>query len=234
MRQILLVTRVAALAAAAFCGSAWAQMPGMPGGGSMSGGRPSSPQPSERLDRVQQPDKPAVAAQKAYKAAAKALEKAMQFDQQALKAPNADKKADELEKARDQYYRALDLFTEALSNDANMADAWNSAGYVHLRLGAYGESVDDYDHALKFKPDLEEAIAHRAEAYLRLDRVEEVESAYMELFNHARPLADQLMPVMQRWVEAHRQDPKGMRPAQIDDFDRWLKERDKLANQPAS
>lgn len=231
MRRILLVTTFSVLAATAIGGSAWAQMPG---GGPMSGGRPSSPQPDEHMDTTPKPDKPDVAAQKFYKAAAKALEKAMQHDQLALKAPNADKRADELEKARDQYYRALDLFTETLSNNADMADAWNSAGYVHLRLGAYGESVDDYDHALKLKPDLEEAIAHRAEGYLRLDRLDEAESAYMDLYNHARPLADELMTVMQRWLEDHRQDPKGMRPTQIDAFDRWLKERDKVANQAAS
>jgi len=158
----------------------------------------------------------------------------MEHDQLALKASNPDKRADELDKARDSYYRALDYFTEALSNNAEMSEAWNSAGYVHLRLGAYGESIDDYDHALKFNPDLQEAIAHRAEAYLRLDRLDEAESAYMDLFNHARPLADQLMPAMQRWLEEHRQDPKGVRPAQIEAFDQWLKERDKLANPAAS
>ncbi|HMD72703.1 MAG TPA: tetratricopeptide repeat protein [Steroidobacteraceae bacterium] len=236
MRQILLVTALAALAAIPG-GAVRAQMPaGMPGGGmpgsGMAGSRPSA-QPSQ-VDATPRPDKPDVAAQKAYKAAAKALDKAMQYDQLALKAPSADKRADELEKARDYYYRALDMFTEALSNDAEMAEAWNSAGYVHLRLGAYGESIDDYNHALKFKPDLPEAIAHRAEAYMRLDRLDEAQSAYMDLFNHARPLADQLMTTMQRWLEEHRQDPKGMRPTQIDAFDQWLKERNKLASQAPS
>lgn len=231
MRRILLVTALAALAAATPGGAVRAQMPaGMPGG--MSGARPSA-QPSQ-VDATPRPDKPDVAAQKAYKAAVKALDKAMQYDQLALKAANSDKRADALEKARDSYYRALDMFTEALSNDAEMADAWNSAGYVHLRLGAYGESVDDYDHALKFKPDLPEAIAHRAEAYMRLDRLDEAQSAYMDLFNHARPLADQLMTTMQHWLEEHRQDPKGMRATQIDAFDQWIKERNKLANQAPS
>jgi tetratricopeptide (TPR) repeat protein len=232
MRRFLFVTAFAALAAATPGGAAWSQMPGgMPGG--LPGSRPSA-QPSQQIDATPRPDKPDVSAQKAYKAAVKALDKATQYEQAALKAANADKRADEMEKARDSYYRALDLFTEALSNDAEMAEAWNSAGYVHLRLGAFGESVDDYDHALKLKPDLEEAIAHRAEAYMRLDRLDEAESAYMDLYNHARPLADQLMATMQRWLEEHRRDPKGMRPMQIDAFDRWLQERNKPANQASS
>jgi tetratricopeptide (TPR) repeat protein len=231
MRRILLMTAFAVAAATLSSGWAWAQMPG---GGPMSGGRPGSAPPGEQIDTTPRPDKPDAAARKAYKEAAKALNKAMEHDQLALKASNPDKRADELDKARDSYYRALDYFTEALSNNAEMSEAWNSAGYVHLRLGAYGESIDDYDHALKFNPDLQEAIAHRAEAYLRLDRLDEAESAYMDLFNHARPLADQLMPAMQRWLEEHRQDPKGVRPAQIQAFDQWLKERDKLANPAAS
>jgi tetratricopeptide (TPR) repeat protein len=107
-------------------------------------------------------------------------------------------------------------------------------GYAHLRLGAFRESVDDYDHALKYKPDLEEAILHRAEAYLRLDRLDDAQSAYMDLFNHARALADQLMVDMQKWLADHRQDAKGMRPAQIDAFDTWLQERDKIAKQTVS
>ena len=41
-----------------------------------------------------------------------------------------------------------------------MVDAWNSVGYVHLRLGAYNESIDDYNHTLALKPEL--ARGHRA------------------------------------------------------------------------
>jgi len=208
-----------------------AQMPGgMPGG---MGGRPMS-QPNEQIDTTPHEDKPDVAAQKWYKQGVKALAKAMEYDAAAAKASTPDKRASELDKASDSYYRALDLYTEALSNDADMADAWDSVGYVHLRLGAYVESVDDYNHTLKLRPDAEEAIERRAEAFLHLDRIEDAESAYMELFNHSRTLADQLMVQMQRWVADHRPDPKGMRAAQIDAFDGWLRERAKLAETPVA
>jgi tetratricopeptide (TPR) repeat protein len=235
MRSSIVLLTVTAAVAVFAAAEVAAQMPGgMPGGmGGGMGGRPMT-QPGEQMDTTQHEDKPDVAAQKWYKQGVKALAKAMEYDAAAAKASGPDKRASELEKASDSYYRALDLYTEALSNDADMADAWDSVGYVHLRLGAYVESVDDYNHTLKLRPDAEEAIERRAEAYLHLDRIDEAESAYMELFNHSRPLADQLMGLMQRWVADHRPDPKGMRPAQVDGFDTWLQERAKLTAAPAA
>jgi tetratricopeptide (TPR) repeat protein len=229
MRSIIVQVTATAAIALFWATEVAAQMPGgMPGGmGGGMGGRPMT-QPGDQVDTTQQ-DKPDVAAQKWYKQGVKALAKAMEYDAAAAKASTPDKRAGELEKARDSYYRALDLYTEALSNNADMADAWDSVGYVHLRLGAYGESVDDYNHTLKLKPDAEEAVERRAEAYLHLDRIDDAQTAYMELFNHSRPLADQLMAAMQRWITEHRPDPKGMRAAQVDTFDDWLRERAKLA-----
>ena len=102
----------------------------------------------------------------------KALNKAKELEAAAAAAPNADKKAKALEKMGDDYNKALDLFTEALSNKGDMVEAWDNVGYVHLRLGAYAEAVDDYNHVLALKPDLLEAVAHRAEANLALDRLD--------------------------------------------------------------
>jgi tetratricopeptide (TPR) repeat protein len=139
-----------------------------------------------------------------------------------------------MDKVGDAYSRALDQFTEALSNQGGMVDAWNYAGYVHLRLGAYSESIDDYNHALALKPDLLEAVQHRAEAYLAVDRLDEAKAAYMNLFNHARPLADRLLVTMQKWLESHRVAANGMRASDIDSFDKWLQERDGIAKATAS
>lgn len=232
MRRMILTAAIAAATAAAL--PALAQMPGMPGGGMGNPGSPagrSGGGPPVDLDRGSAPDKPDVAATRAYKQGAKYLQKGMEYEAAAAKAATPDKRAGELDKAADAYYRALDFFTEALSSNAEMFQAWDSVGYAHLRLGAYRESVDDYDHALKYKPDLEEAILHRAEAYLNLDRLDDVEAAYMDLFSHSRALADELMATMRKWLADHRQDAKGMRPAQIDAFDSWLQERDKVAQQ---
>jgi tetratricopeptide (TPR) repeat protein len=232
---MILTTAMAAATAIAM--PVLAQVPGLPGGGmgnpGSPSGRPGMSQPVDS-DRPMPPDKPDVAALRAYKLGAKSLQKAMDYEAAAAKAATPDKRSAELDKAADAYYRALDYFTEALSGNAEMVEAWSSVGYAHLRLGAYRESVDDYDHALKYKPDLEEAIMHRAEAYLALDRLDDAESAYMDLFAHARARADELMASMQKWLQDHREDAKGMRPAQIDAFDNWLQERDKIAKQTVS
>jgi tetratricopeptide (TPR) repeat protein len=178
--------------------------------------------------------KPDVAAQKAYKQAMKYLDKARQYEAAAAAAGNPDKRAKEMEKVGDAYSRALDEFTEALSNKGDMVEAWDNVGLVHLRLGAYRESIDDYDHALVLRPGLMDAIEHRAEAYLAVDRVEEVRSAYMDLYSHAPDLAAQLMAAMQKWLSDHEADARGMRPADVAAFGKWLSERDGIAKQAAS
>lgn len=238
MRRIVIsgCMSVALLASAA----ATAQMGGMGGMGGQGGmggmgGRPGAGgPPNEDIQSTPRVDKPDAAASKAYKAGMKSLNKAQEYETAAANAPNEDKKNAALEKKNDAYGRALDQFTEALSNKGDMYEAWNNVGYIHLRLGAYGESVDDYNHALALKPDLLEAIEHRAEAYVAVDRLDETKAAYMDLFNHDRKLADQLMVPMRQWVADHRANARGMRAADIDSFDKWLQERDGIAKQTAS
>jgi tetratricopeptide (TPR) repeat protein len=209
--------------------------PGGAGGGQMPGGRGGGmSQPGADMPSTPAPEKPDAAARKAFNAGVKSLNKAREFEDIAAKATNPDKKATALGKQSDAYGKALDQFTEALSNKGDMVDAWNDVGYIHLRLGAYGEAIDDYNHTLAINPDLLEAIEHRAEAYMQVDRLDEAQAAYMNLFNHARPLADQLMVSMQNWLESHRAAANGMRPAAIDAFGKWLQEREGIAKQTAS
>ncbi|MDB6086843.1 MAG: hypothetical protein JWN43_4724 [Gammaproteobacteria bacterium] len=237
MRRNILNCFAATLVAAALGSNVtpvYGQM--MPGGGGQGGmGRPSSMnQPGSELPNTPVADKPDAAAKKAYTAGMKSLTKAKNYETAAANAPNEDKKNAALEKKNDAYGKALDQFTEALSNKGDMYEAWNNVGYIHLRLGAYAESVDDYNHTLAFKPDLYEAIEHRAEAYLAIDRLDDAKSAYMDLFNHVRPLADELMSAMQRWLTEHRANVNGMRASDVDSFDKWLRERDGIAKQTAA
>jgi tetratricopeptide (TPR) repeat protein len=215
-------------------GQAYPGAGGQAGGGRPGIGQPGGGQLSEATPSTAATEKPDAAAKKAFNAGVKSLNKAREFEDAAAKAANPDKQAAALDKAGDAYGRALDQFTEALRNKGDMVDAWNGAGYVHLRLGAYNESIDDYNHALKLKPDLLEAVEHRGEAYMGFDRLDEAKAAYMDLFNHARPLADQLMVSMQKWLASHRAVPSRLRAADIDSFDKWLQERDGIAKQTAS
>jgi len=233
-RMFLSFTMIAAAAVidASVVGLAGGQM--MPGGQGQMPGRSSGPVVPPEETSTAPSEKPDAAAKKALKAAMKSLSKAKEYDAAAASATNPDKKADLLGKMGDEYSRALDQFTEALSNNGDLVEAWDNVGYVHLRLGAYAEAVDDYNHALKLKPDLLEAIAHRGEAYLAIDRLDDVKVAYMDLFNHAPNLADQLMAAMQKWMSAHRADAHGMRAADVDAFGKWLLEREGIAKQTAS
>jgi tetratricopeptide (TPR) repeat protein len=234
--------RFTAVAAAVALGAANlpradAQMlPGGPGGPGqqMPGGpRPSLGGPPDEDSAPAATEKPDAAARKALKAAMKSLDKAKELEAAAAAASNPDKKARELDKVSDNYNRALDQFTEALSNKGDMVEAWDGVGYVHLRLGAYGEAIDDYNHTLALRPELFEAIEHRAEAYLAVDRLDEVRIAYMDLFVHAPDLAGQLMTGMQKWLADHQTDPRGMRAGDIADFGKWVAERAGIAKTAA-
>ena len=209
---------------------------GYPGGGGIppitgSGGRT---QQREEIPSAPPEVKPEKAAAKAYAAATKSMAKAHELEDVVAKATDPDKKAKAMSKLEDAYGKALDQFTEVLRNKNDMYDAWNQIGYVHLRFGAYRESVDDYNHALALKPDLLEAIQHRGEAYLGIDHLDEAKAAYMDLFFHDRPRADQMMTTMQAWLQSHRASANGVRATDIDAFDKWLQEREGIAKTTAA
>ena len=178
--------------------------------------------------------KPDKAAAKAYAAGTKSMLKAQELEDTIAKATDPDKKAKALSKLDDTYGRALEEFTEVLRNKNDMYDAWNKIGFIHLHFGAYRESIDDYNHALALKPDLEEAIEHRGEAYMGIDHLDDAKAAYMDLFFHARPLADRMMVAMQAWLQSHRASPNGIRAADLDAFDKWLQEREGIAKTAAA
>jgi tetratricopeptide (TPR) repeat protein len=205
--------------------------PGAPGSITGSGSRngPQSEIPSTPIEV-----KPEKAAAKAYASAQKSMAKAHELEDVMAKAADPDKKARAREKLEDTYGRALEQFTEVLRNKNDMVDAWNQVGFIHLRFGAFRESIDDYNHTLALQSDLPEAIEHRAEAYMAVDRLDEAKAAYMDLFFHERPLADQLMTSMQAWLQSHKTAANGVRASDIDAFDKWLQERDSIAKTTAS
>jgi tetratricopeptide (TPR) repeat protein len=226
MKQVLhgFGCAVAGLWLAFAAAPAVAQMGGqIPGGLGSRGGGVQGSDPTGAVQPTPS-DKPDAAAKKAFTAGVKSYNKAKEFAA-----------AGNLEKANDNYSRALDQFTEALSNKGDMYEAWKYVGFVHLHLGAYAESVDDFNHAVAINADADmETVEGRAEAYLGVDRLEDAKSAYMDLFNHQRERADQLMAAMQKWLADHRANANGMRPAAVDSFDKWLQERDDIAKQTAS
>ncbi|HEX3912906.1 MAG TPA: hypothetical protein VHW71_05320 [Steroidobacteraceae bacterium] len=196
-----------------------------------SGGRT---QQQEEIPSAPLEVKPEKEAAKAYKNAQKSMTKAHELQDEAAKAGDPDKKARALSKMDDAYGLALEQFTNVLRNKGDMYEAWNQIGFIHLHFGAFRESIDDYNHALTLKPDLPEAVQHRGEAYLGIDHLDDAKAAYMDLFYHERPLADQMMAAMQTWLQHHRAAANGMRAADIDAFDKWLQEREGIAKTTAA
>jgi tetratricopeptide (TPR) repeat protein len=239
MRRIIILS-LALLVAAVNTPLAYAQYPGGQspvGPGSISpitgsGGR-SGPQGSD-VPTTPVEIKPEKAAAKALNAATKSMAKARELEDELAKATDADKKARTREKLEDQYGKALEQYTEVLRNKNDMYEAWSQVGFIHLRFGAFRESIDDYNHALALKPDHMEAIERRGEAFVAVDRLDEAKAAYMDLFFHERPLADRLMADMQAWLQTHRAAANGVRVADIDAFDKWLQDRDGIAKTTAS
>src|SRR3984885_2985611 len=208
---------------------------GYPGGGvppvTGSGGRT---QQQEEIPSAPAEVKPEKAAAKAYAAANKSMLKAKELEDTIAKATDPDKKAKAQEKLEDTYGRALEQFPEVLRNKSDMYDPWSKIGFIHLHFGAYRESIDDYNHALALKPDLLEAIQHRGEAFMGVDHLDEAKAAYMDLFFHARPLADQIMLTIQSWLQSHPTSAKGISESTIDAFDKWVQEREGIAKTTAA
>ena len=110
--------------------------------------------------------------------------------------------------------------------------AHSSLGYALRRTGQYDAALEAYDEALLLQPAYTEAIEYRAEAYLGLNRLDEVKAAYMQLFSLDRVHADELMQAMQTFVQQER-TPDGLATEALAEFAAWVQERHELAQQTA-
>jgi tetratricopeptide (TPR) repeat protein len=173
-------------------------------------------------------------AKAAYSKGVRAVKDADKTATAAAEATDAKKQAKLQEKARKQYDTARGYFGAALQRKPTMHEAWNYVGYTSRKLGEYDKALTAYGEALRLNPSFNEAIEYRGEAYLGLNRIEDAKGAYMTLFRDARPLADELMAAMQKWVSARRADPAGLAAADVDGFAQWIDERTNIARQTAS
>lgn len=143
-------------------------------------------------------------------------------------------KADRLEAknpnlARKEWAAALKDFETAVAAKPDNYRAHNGAGYALRKLGEYDRALQSYERALAIAPTSTEAIEYRAEAYLGLNRLDEVKQAYMHLFVHDRAASNVLMKAMRTWAEDRRMQPGGLDPSIVAAFDTWVRERDALA-----
>lgn len=161
-------------------------------------------------------------------------DKAAKLEKEAADEADSGKKLKLQAKAKEKHEDAIKKFDQATKKDPAMYAAWGSLGYSYRKTGNYPASLDAYGKALEIQPDYSPAIEYRAEAYLAMDRLDDVKSAYMTLFNADRPRADELAAAIEKWLEAKRSNPAGLDPARLDEFSKWAAERKQLASQVSS
>jgi tetratricopeptide (TPR) repeat protein len=169
-----------------------------------------------------------------YNAGVAMREKATKLEKE-LAAAKTDAEKQKIQgKVAKQYERATAEFTSAVQKNNKFHEAWSDLGYVLRKSGRYEDALDSYDEALKLNPRYAPAIEYRAEAFLGLNQVEEAKTAYVDLFGKDRQQADQLLRAMEKWIEARRADPKGVDPAVVDSFAKWVGERSEIASNTPS
>jgi tetratricopeptide (TPR) repeat protein len=194
------------------------------GGGAPSGGG-SFQMPERQLTPEEQ-------AKQAYNQGVRAVKAADKLSKSADEAKDEKKKTKALDKAKRQYENARGYFAAALQRKADMYEAWNYVGYTSRKLGEYEKALQSYNEALRLNPSYAEAIEYRGEAYLGLNRIDDAKNAYMQLFQSSRPLADQLMAAMQKYVSDRR--AAGNAAPEVDALAQWIDERSNIARQTAS
>jgi tetratricopeptide (TPR) repeat protein len=161
-------------------------------------------------------------------------DKAVKLSAEAASEPDARKKEKLEAKSKDKHEDSIKKFSEATKKDPRLYMAWSSLGYAYRKVGNYPSSLEAYGKALEIQPDYTPAIEYRAEAYLGLNRLDDVKSVYMILFRMDRPRADELSTAIDQWLEKRKANPSGLDPAQLDEFSRWAAERKQLASQVSS
>jgi tetratricopeptide (TPR) repeat protein len=194
------------------------------GGGAPAGGG-SFNMPERQMTPEEQ-------AKTAYNQGVRAVKAADKLSKTAEEATDDKKKTKAEDKAKRQYENARGYFAAALQRKADMYEAWNYVGYTSRKLGDYDKALAAYAEALRLNPAYNEAIEYRGVAYLGLNRIDDAKNAYMQLFQSSRPLADQLMAEMQKWVAGRR--AAGNAAPEVDALAQWIDERSNIARQTAS
>jgi len=161
-------------------------------------------------------------------------DKAAQFEKEAAAEPDA-KKREKLEaKAKDKHLDSIKKFDKATQKNPNLFQAWGSLGYAYRKTGDYNAALKAYNRALEIQPNYTPAIEYRAEAYLGLNQLDDVQVAYINLFNHDRPRADELATAIDKYLEKKKADPSGVDAAKLEEFTKWAQSRKQLAAQTSS
>jgi tetratricopeptide (TPR) repeat protein len=158
-------------------------------------------------------------------------DKAEELEKESIAQADAGKRAKLEAKAKDKHESSIKRFVAATKKDPGLVQAWGSLGYAYRKTGRYDAALGAYATALELQPTYTPAIEYRGEAFLGLDRLDEVRTAYMTLFDHDRPRANELFAASEKWLEKKRTEPGGVDQAKLAEFAKWVAERKQLASQ---
>ena len=162
------------------------------------------------------------------------LEKLTRMHDEMRASTDAQKAAQMKDKINKGLENAAADFERATKNDPNLYQAYSELGFTLRKLGKYSESLDAYNKALDLQPGFSPAIEYRAEAMLGLNQLDEVKKAYVTLFAGDRPKADTLMVSIKSWLAERRANLAGLDAQKLDDFAKWLDQRETIAGQTTS
>lgn len=162
------------------------------------------------------------------------LEKLTKMHDEMKASTDAQKAAQMKDKINKGLESAAADFQRAAQSDPNLYQAYSELGFTLRKLGRYSESLDAYNKALEIQPGFSPAIEYRAEAMLGLNQLDEVKKAYTALFAGDRPKADALMISMKSWIADRRANLAGLDAQKLDDFAKWVDQRETIAGQTPS
>jgi tetratricopeptide (TPR) repeat protein len=169
-----------------------------------------------------------------YNGAERRLEKLTKIHEEMKGAKDAQTAANLQQKINKGLEAAAADFQRAVKNDPNLYQAYSELGFTLRKLGKYNESLDAYNKALEIEPGFSPAIEYRAEAFLGLNQLDEVKKAYTALFGGDRPRADILMVSMKSWITERRANANGLEAQKLDEFAKWVEQRETIAGQTSS
>lgn len=106
-----------------------------------------------------------------------------------------------LKKAAKSFEGAAREFQTSTKKNPAQLESWSGLGWVCRRTAQWDAAVKAYDKALSIEPNLTAAVEGRAEAYLALNRIEEVRLAYAHLERADQKNARQLLGAVENWVK---------------------------------
>lgn len=169
-----------------------------------------------------------------YNGAERRLEKLTKLHEEMKGEKDSQKAANLQQKINKGLEAAAADLQRAVKNDPMLYQAYSELGFTLRKLGKYSESLDAYNKALEIEPGFSPAIEYRAEAFLGLNQLDEVKKAYTMLFGGDRPRADILMVSMKSWIADRRANANGLDAEKLDEFAKWVEQRETIAGQTTS